>query len=81
MMKPTAPEENGFRYQTGCHAVHPDQRGGQHVAMECPGVMAISDDHEVGVLVFTERSQMKNKIKATELLTLLIATIDVAATD
>ena len=53
-----------IRYITGCDAVHPDRRGGQHVAMRCSGVLAIDDEKGIGVLVTNERSQMKNKEKA-----------------
>jgi protein subunit release factor A len=52
----------------GCDAVHPDRRGGQHVAMACPGVLVIDDAHGIGVLVTTERSQIRNKQKAETLL-------------
>ena len=57
-----------IRYVVGCDAVHPDRRGGQHVAKSCTGVLAIDDDVGVGVLVTSERSQMANKAKAAALL-------------
>jgi hypothetical protein len=56
------------RYVSGCDAVHPDRRGGQHVAMSCSGVLAIDDEAELGVLVMAERSQFKNRARADELL-------------
>ena len=56
------------RYITGCDAVHPDRRGGQHVAMACPGVLVIDDEHGIGILVMHERSQIKNKQAAETLL-------------
>ena len=64
------------RIITSCAAVHPDQRGGQHVAMSCPGVLAIDDDREIGVLVATERSQMANKRRALALLSALTLTAE-----
>lgn len=60
------------RYVTGCEAVHPDRRGGQHVAMSCSGVLAIDEDAQLGVLVMDERSQIKNKQKADTLLDWMI---------
>lgn len=60
-----------IRFITGCAAVHPDQRGGQHVAMQCSGVLAIDDDAQIGVLVNSERSQFANKQRATEMLAAL----------
>lgn len=54
------------RYVIGCDAVHPDRRGGQHVAMRCTGVLAI--DGDIGVLVASERSQHGNRDKADALL-------------
>lgn len=62
-----------IRYITGCAAVHPDQRGGQHVARHCTGVLAIDDERNIGVLVNSERSQYGNKTRATELLARLLA--------
>jgi protein subunit release factor A len=56
------------RYIVGCDAVHPDRRGGQHVAMACPGVLVIDDEAGIGVLVQHERSQVKNKNLAETLL-------------
>ena len=56
------------RYITGCDAVPPDRRGGQHVAMACPGVLAIDDEAGIGVLVMHQRSQVKNKQAAETLL-------------
>jgi hypothetical protein len=57
-----------IRYILGCDAVHPDQRGGQHVARKCTGVLAIDDEHGIGVLVNTERSQYGNRQRADALL-------------
>lgn len=56
------------RYITGCDAVHPDRRGGQHVAKHCTSVLAIDDDAGVGVLVNSERSQSGNRQKADAML-------------
>lgn len=50
---------------SGCAAVHPDQRGGQHVAMACPGVRATHRDTGITALVSDERSLFKNRHKAT----------------
>jgi protein subunit release factor B len=36
--------------------------------MACPGVLVIDDAHGIGVLVTTERSQIRNKQKAETLL-------------
>ena len=40
-----------IRYVIGCDAVHPDSRGGQHVAKHCTGVLAIDDELGIGVMV------------------------------
>jgi hypothetical protein len=52
----------------GCDAVHPDRRGGQHVAMKCSGVLIIDDEKQLGVMCNTERSQYGNKERAAALL-------------
>lgn len=57
-----------IRFITGCDAEHPDRRGGHHVGRPCSGVLAIDDEHGIGVLVTNERSQFKNKQKAEMLL-------------
>lgn len=60
------------RIITGCDAVHPDQRGGQHVAQRCTGVLVIDDDRGVGVLINSERSQHKNIERARKVLAELV---------
>jgi hypothetical protein len=60
------------RYITGCDAVHPDRRGGQHVAMRCTGVLVIDDDRSLGVMCNSERSQHGNRTKAEAMLRGLI---------
>ena len=52
----------------GCAAVHPDQRGGQHVAMRCSGVRITHKPTGISVLSMDERSQHANKQKAMEML-------------
>jgi protein subunit release factor B len=56
------------RIITGCDAVHPDRRGGQHVAMRCTGVLVIDDDRGIGVMCNTERSQHGNIREARAML-------------
>ena len=56
----------------GCAAVHPDQRGGQHVAKMCPGVRVMSRSLGIGVTVTSERSQHANKTEALRLLRALV---------
>ncbi len=57
------------RYIVGCDAVHPDRRGGQHVARGCStGVLVIDETTGFGVLAQFERSQHKNKVLAEALL-------------
>lgn len=62
------------RVISGCMAAHPEQRGGQHVAKPCMGVLVIDDDHHIGVFIGTERSQHANKELADKVVTMLIAT-------
>lgn len=57
-----------LRIITGCDAVHPDHRGGQHVAKPCTGVLVIDDERGIGVLVNSERSQHGNRTRAEALL-------------
>lgn len=52
----------------GCNAVHPDTRGGQHVAMQCSGVLVIDDELGLGVMCNANRSQYGNKAGAEEAL-------------
>jgi protein subunit release factor B len=52
----------------GCNAVHPDRRGGQHVAMKCTGVLIIDDEQGIGVQCSSERSQHGNVTKARAML-------------
>jgi protein subunit release factor A len=52
----------------GCAAVHPDQRGGQHVAMSCTGVLIIDEELGLGVMCNANRSQFGNKAGAEEAL-------------
>ncbi len=61
------------RITTGCDAVHPDQRGGQHVAQRCTGVLVIDDERGIGVLVTSQRSQLGNRQKAKALLAGLLS--------
>jgi protein subunit release factor A len=63
-----------IRIITGCAAVHPDRRGGQHVAQACPGVLAIDDERGIGVLCMDERSQFRNRERALEMLKQLTET-------
>ena len=53
---------------TGCDAVHPDRRGGQHVAKPCAGAHVIDEDTGIGVSVRHERSQDACIQRANELL-------------
>ncbi len=61
----------------GCEAVHPDRRGGQHVAKPCTGVRATHRPTGISVMVDTERSQHANRRLAEKRLK---ATVE-AATD
>lgn len=56
------------RIITGCEAVHPDQRGGQHVAKHCTGVLIIDDELGLGVFCNMNRSQYGNIAGAREIL-------------
>lgn len=49
---------------TGCEAVHPDRRGGQHVAMACTGVRVTHTPTGISVLADHERSQHANRREA-----------------
>ena len=53
---------------TGCDAVHPDRRGGRHVAKPCVGALVIDEDTGIGVRVTRERSQGACVMRAHELL-------------
>lgn len=64
-------EELRYRVIVGCDAVHPDRRGGQHVAMSCSGVLVIDQQSGLGVMVADERSMIKNKARAMRLLKLI----------
>lgn len=57
-----------LRIVTGCAAVHPDQRGGQHVAKHCTGVLVIDDELGLGVMCNVNRSQYGNTEGAKEAL-------------
>lgn len=59
------------RIISGCDAVHPDSRGGQHVAKHCTGVLVIDDELGLGVMCNGERSQYGNREKANALLDLI----------
>lgn len=75
--------DEDFEVVTGCAAVHPDQRGGQHVAMHCTGVRITHKPSGISVLSTSERSQHGNRMKAYTRLRQLLAldeTIDVAMT-
>lgn len=67
---------NDVEVTTGCAAVHPDQRGGQHVAMSCTGVLMTHRPSGVSVLANNERSQYKNRIEALRLLCEALAAVD-----
>lgn len=60
---------------TGCLAKHPNQRGGQHVAMSCVCVLVIHKPTGLAVRVDDERSQLKNKRKAIEMLTKVVGLV------
>jgi protein subunit release factor B len=57
----------------GCEAVHPDRRGGQHVAKQCTGVLVIHQLSGIGVMCNVNRSQYGNRAGAMEMLRKLIA--------
>ena len=59
---------------TGCEAAHPDQRGGQHVAMRCTAVRIRHVPTGIEVVSRDERSQHGNRVKAMEMLREAIAT-------
>lgn len=63
----------------GCAAAHPDRRGGQHVAMQCSGVLVVHKPTGIAVRVLDERSQIKNKSRAVSLLRQLVAWNKLAA--
>jgi protein subunit release factor A len=65
--------DDDFEVTTGCDAVHPDQRGGQHVAKQCTGVRIMHKPSGISVLSKDERSQHGNRVKAYERLRRLIA--------
>lgn len=73
--------EDDLEIVAGCAAAHPDQRGGQHVAKACTGVMIFHKPTGIGVRVLDERSQFKNKAKALAKLTSLLQAIDYFAED
>ena len=60
--------DSDLEITTGCEAVHPDQRGGQHVAKHCTGVRITHKPTGVSVLCNSERSQHGNRSKAMEML-------------
>ena len=57
-------DEDDFEYVVGCAAAHPDQRGGQHVARSCSGVLVVHKPTGLGCRCLEERSQIKNKTLA-----------------
>ena len=59
-------KEEDFEITAGCDAVHPDRRGGQHVAKQCVGVRVRHIPSGKEVLCTEERSQYKNRIRAME---------------
>jgi protein subunit release factor A len=63
------------RYITGCDAVHPDRRGGQHVSKPCTGLTVIDDETGLGVTVIDVRSQWQLRAEADRLLDMLIAAV------
>ena len=63
----------------GCAAAHPDQRGGQHVAMQCSAVLVIHKPTGIGVRVHEGRSQYRNKETALARLRTLVALYEAAA--
>lgn len=65
-----------LRVVAGCNAVHPEQRGGQHVSKPCSGVMVIDDDIGIGVMCNSERSQRGNRARAESILRASILTAE-----
>lgn len=64
--------EEDLTVVAGCSAVHPDQRGGQHVAKQCTGVLVIHNPSGIGVMCNVNRSQYGNRAGAMEMLTKLV---------
>lgn len=65
--------DEDYEVTVGCAAVHPDQRGGQHVARSCSGVRVTHRPTGISVLCVDERSQFQNKAIAFEKLQELLA--------
>lgn len=61
-------KDEDLEITTGCHAVHPDRRGGQHVAVHCTGVRILHIPTGVEVLSSEERSQLRNLEAAMQML-------------
>jgi protein subunit release factor A len=65
--------DDDFEVIAGCGAAHPDQQGGQHVAMHCTAVRILHRPSGIAVTVMSERSQYGNRERALRLLTRLLA--------
>ena len=64
--------EEDLTVVAGCDAVHPDQRGGQHVAKQCTGVLIIHRPSGIGVMCNANRSQYGNRAGALDMLMRLV---------
>jgi protein subunit release factor A len=69
-------DDSDLEIVSGCLAAHPNQRGGQHVAMSCSGVLVIHRPSGIAVRVLDERSQIRNKTVAIAKLTSVLRAID-----
>lgn len=58
---------------SGCIAVHPERRGGQHVAMMCTGIRVTHKPTGISVLANDERSQHANREVAMRKLEVALA--------
>lgn len=65
-------DDDELHFMTGCEVTHPNQLGGQHVAMRCCGVRVMHVREGIAVTVTTERSQYKNRERAVAMLRSLV---------